>query len=567
MARFGDLDTQYFDDSGDPLVNGKVYFYETGTTTPKTTYADVDFTIPNTNPVILTAAGRQPNIFFDGVAKAILATSAGTQILVRDPIGDTANSFGNPWIASKRYSANDVVQGSDGEYYVSLSNGNVNNNPVNTTGLWTFLYSVEWNAGTTYKEGSVVTYESIVYQSLQNTNLNQNPSTVAAYWTPIQLSWISTQTYALNVNVVGSDGVLYTSIQAANTGNEPSASPLWWVGTSAAAAASAIAAAASAAAALVSENAAAASETAAGLSETAAAASAAAAAADAIATAADAVSTADDAAQTALDRIATAADVVDTNADVVLTHADVVTTNAAVASVLGAFSSPDPIGNVTPNTGAFTTLSASVAVTLSGGTANGVAYLNGSKVVTSGSGLQFDGANLGIGMTPVKELDVAGEIRASTGILFGTDTAAANALDDYEEGTWTPVFTCTTPGDLSVGYNFQQGKYTKIGNLVTVKCFLFLTTFSHSTASGDLIISGLPFTASADVNDAHGAVTTRGFTKATYTNFAAAVFRGTSNVNIATSGSGVASATMQLTDYPTGVSPSPTMTFTVTYTV
>ena len=270
MARFGDLDTQYFDDSGDPLVNGKVYFYETGTTTPKTTYADVDFTIPNTNPVILTAAGRQPNIFFDGVAKAILATSAGTQILVRDPIGDTANSFGNPWIASKRYSANDVVQGSDGEYYVSLSNGNVNNDPVNTTGLWTFLYSVEWNAGTNYKEGSVVTYESIVYQSLQNTNLNQNPSTVAAYWTPIQLSWISTQTYALNANVVGSDGVLYTSIQAANTGNEPSASPLWWVGTSAAAAASA-------AAALVSENAAAASETASGLSETAAAASASAA--------------------------------------------------------------------------------------------------------------------------------------------------------------------------------------------------------------------------------------------------------------------------------------------------
>jgi len=252
MARYGDLGTQYFDDAGDPLVSGRIYFYETGTTTPKTTYADVDFTIPNTNPVILTAAGRQPNIFFDGVAKAILATSTGTQILVRDPVGDTANSFGNPWIASKRYTSNDVVQGSDGQYYVSLINGNVNNNPVTTTGSWTFLYSVEWSAGTTYKEGSVITYQGLVYQSLQNANLNKNPLTETTYWTAIQLSWISTVTYAINANVVGTDGVLYTSLQNANTGNTPASSPSWWVGTSAAAAASASAAAASASAASTS---------------------------------------------------------------------------------------------------------------------------------------------------------------------------------------------------------------------------------------------------------------------------------------------------------------------------
>jgi len=52
------------------------------------------------------------------------------------------------------------------------------------------------------------------------------------------------------------------------------------------------------------------------------------------------------------------------------------------------------VGATTPTTGAFTTLSASGAVTLSGGTVNGVAYLNGSKVVTSGSALTFDGTNL-----------------------------------------------------------------------------------------------------------------------------------------------------------------------------
>jgi hypothetical protein len=53
----------------------------------------------------------------------------------------------------------------------------------------------------------------------------------------------------------------------------------------------------------------------------------------------------------------------------------------------------------TSGAGVFTTLSVSGAVTLSGGTANGVAYLNGSKVLTTGSALVFDGTNLGLGGT------------------------------------------------------------------------------------------------------------------------------------------------------------------------
>jgi hypothetical protein len=57
------------------------------------------------------------------------------------------------------------------------------------------------------------------------------------------------------------------------------------------------------------------------------------------------------------------------------------------------------VGATTPTTGAFTTLAASGAVTLSGGTANGVAYLNGSKVVTSGSALTFDGTTFAAPIT------------------------------------------------------------------------------------------------------------------------------------------------------------------------
>jgi len=55
-----------------------------------------------------------------------------------------------------------------------------------------------------------------------------------------------------------------------------------------------------------------------------------------------------------------------------------------------------PIGTTTAAAGAFTTLTTSSTVTHNGGTANGVAYLNGSKVLTTGSALTFDGSSFAV---------------------------------------------------------------------------------------------------------------------------------------------------------------------------
>jgi len=256
MARFGQLDTQYFDASGDPLSGGKIYFFESGTTTPKTTYADINNSIPNTHPVILDAAGRQPNIFFDGVAKATLTNSSDVAIVTRDPVGETATNFGDEWVSTRIYSANDVVIASDGQYYRSLLSANQNNNPVNTSGYWTLLYSVEWNSGITYGVSAVVTYDNQQYQSLQASNTNRQPDLSPTWWVPLNFAWDATATYADNQNVVGTDGVLYTSQQASNLNNDPTDPanrPTWWVGTSADAAASAAAAATSEANAATSE--------------------------------------------------------------------------------------------------------------------------------------------------------------------------------------------------------------------------------------------------------------------------------------------------------------------------
>ena len=86
MPRLNTVGVQYFDDNGDPLGAGKLNFYETSTSTPKNTYSDSAETTTNTNPVILTAAGRQPDIFYTGSAKIVLTDSADVQIEERDPV-------------------------------------------------------------------------------------------------------------------------------------------------------------------------------------------------------------------------------------------------------------------------------------------------------------------------------------------------------------------------------------------------------------------------------------------------------------------------------------------------
>src|SRR4030095_2773008 len=54
---------QFFDNNGDPLAGGKLSFYEAGTSTPTPAYADFNLTTPLSNPIILDAGGRPPELF------------------------------------------------------------------------------------------------------------------------------------------------------------------------------------------------------------------------------------------------------------------------------------------------------------------------------------------------------------------------------------------------------------------------------------------------------------------------------------------------------------------------
>ncbi len=81
-------------------------------------------------------------------------------------------------------------------------------------------------------------------------------------------------------------------------------------------------------------------------------------------------------------------------------------------------------------------------------------------------------------------------IQATGGISFNGDTAAANALDDYEEGTFTPAFGGTNATG-TFGYAIQTGKYTRIGHRVWFTIVLQSNSHSGST-SGNFRITGLP---------------------------------------------------------------------------
>jgi hypothetical protein len=80
------------------------------------------------------------------------------------------------------------------------------------------------------------------------------------------------------------------------------------------------------------------------------------------------------------------------------------------------------------------------------------------------------------------------------GIKFkasATDSADANTLDDYEEGTWDAVVTDGT-NPMTMDAAGDTGYYTKVGNLVTVTGYFYTT--SLGSASGNIRITGLPFT-------------------------------------------------------------------------
>ena len=81
------------------------------------------------------------------------------------------------------------------------------------------------------------------------------------------------------------------------------------------------------------------------------------------------------------------------------------------------------------------------------------------------------------------------------GVQFpATQSASANAntLDDYEEGTWTPVIE-NSSGSQSINLGASAGDYIKIGRMVWVGISAYAINSSAITASSHMFLRGFPF--------------------------------------------------------------------------
>lgn len=123
----------------------------------------------------------------------------------------------------------------------------------------------------------------------------------------------------------------------------------------------------------------------------------------------------------------------------------------------------------------------------------------------------------------------------------------------YSSGTWTPALTFATPGDLAVTYTTQVGTWVRIGNMVFAQMTVTTATFTHTTASGDFQITGLPFTSKNVSGQTNlGAGSWRGVTKANYTDMNLLLSSNTNIFVIRASGSGQTPAALAAADLPTG---------------
>jgi len=121
--------------------------------------------------------------------------------------------------------------------------------------------------------------------------------------------------------------------------------------------------------------------------------------------------------------------------------------------------------------------------------------LNNLSSAQNSGRISIDPDNSAASSTLAVYIDGTEEVRVdSDGLKFNGDTAAANALDDYEEGTYTHTITGSTSGSWTVRSGYTTLGYTKIGRLVTVTGQL--ETLGTKTASGNCQVS-LPFAAAS----------------------------------------------------------------------
>jgi len=148
-------------------------------------------------------------------------------------------------------------------------------------------------------------------------------------------------------------------------------------------------------------------------------------------------------------------------------------------------------------------------------------------------------------------IDSSGHAIIPAGVTLGTAAgvySAANTLDDYEEGTFTPVLYGHSV-DPSVTYTIRAGSYTKIGNTVTV--LVDVRWSAQSGGSGVATIGGLPFSSVASYSYCAVGEKSSSWNYSTFTQYTVSIINN-NRARVLVSGNGLGSLEFPITSLGTG---------------
>jgi hypothetical protein len=135
-------------------------------------------------------------------------------------------------------------------------------------------------------------------------------------------------------------------------------------------------------------------------------------------------------------------------------------------------------------------------------TANNTLTLAGTDATTQ----TFPTTSATIARTDAAQTFTGDQTLATGNLVIGTDgkgidfsatsgTGTSELLADYEEGTFTPTFSCDT-GTVTVDTATRTATYTKVGRQVTVNVYMVVDSVSLPT--GSLYVDGLPFASASN---------------------------------------------------------------------
>ena len=116
--------------------------------------------------------------------------------------------------------------------------------------------------------------------------------------------------------------------------------------------------------------------------------------------------------------------------------------------------------------------------------------------------------------------------------------------------SWTPVLTCGVIGNLTIVYSTQSGIIHRVGQLIVLQFSIETSTFTYTTASGSILITGVPII-SSNVAAFPGTLSFNGITKAGFTQFAPVIGTSSNTLTIDACGSAQTRVGLAITDLPT----------------